>query len=144
MLLPTLLFQARHLLLGKVNVLAFRSHMVPLFYIIMVMYTSCTVQAREEARAMRIYEYKLRAQPEQYAAVDEAIRTVQFVRNSCLRLWMDTRGTTRADLQCLCALLVQTFPLKEEPPCFQAGECQYMKDYSADVARVLSDRLGLL
>ena len=43
---------------------------------------------------MRIYEYKLRARSEQFQAIDEAIRTVQFVRNSCLRRWMDTRGTT--------------------------------------------------
>jgi putative transposase len=59
---------------------------------------------------MRIYEYKLRAHSEQYAAIDEAIRTVQFVRNSCLRRWMDTRGTRRNDLQCLCAVLAATYP----------------------------------
>jgi putative transposase len=59
---------------------------------------------------MRIYEYKLRARPEQYAAIDEAIRTVQFIRNSCLRRWMDTRGTTRNGLQCLCAVLAATYP----------------------------------
>ena len=59
---------------------------------------------------MRIYEYKLRARPDQYAAIDEAIRTVQFVRNSCLRRWMDTHGTSRNDLQCLCAVLAATYP----------------------------------
>ncbi len=59
---------------------------------------------------MRIYEYKLRASLEQFQAIDEVIRTVQFVRNSCLRRWMDTRGTSRNDLQCLCAVLAQTSP----------------------------------
>src|SRR5215469_15906260 len=59
---------------------------------------------------MRIYEYKLRASPTQYAAIDEAIRTVQFIRNSCLRRWMDTRGTSRNNLQCLCAVLAATYP----------------------------------
>ncbi len=59
---------------------------------------------------MQVYEYKLRASPEQYAAIDEAIRTVQFVRNCCLRRWMDTRGASRNDLQCLCAVLAATYP----------------------------------
>jgi putative transposase len=59
---------------------------------------------------VRIHEYKLRAHPEQYAAIDEAIRTVQFIRNKCLRLWMDTCGTSRNDLQCLCAVLAATYP----------------------------------
>jgi putative transposase len=59
---------------------------------------------------MLIYEYKVWAKPEQCAAMDEAIRTVQFNRNTCVRLWMDTRGTSRNDLQCLCAVLAQTYP----------------------------------
>jgi putative transposase len=59
---------------------------------------------------MRIYEYKVRARPVQCAAIDEAIRTVQFIRNTCVRRWMDTRGTNRNDLQCLCAVLAATYP----------------------------------
>ena len=39
---------------------------------------------------MLILEYKLRPNQRQHAAIDEAIRTTQFVRNKCLRLWMDT------------------------------------------------------
>ena len=38
---------------------------------------------------MLIYEYKLDGNKQQYAAIDEAIRIVQFIRNKCLRLWMD-------------------------------------------------------
>ena len=34
-------------------------------------------------------EYKLDGTPAQYAAMDEGIRTVQFIRNKCLRAWMD-------------------------------------------------------
>ncbi len=59
---------------------------------------------------MLIYEYKLQGNKAQYAAIDEAIRIVQFIRNKALRLWMDTRGTNRNDLQCLCAILAQQFP----------------------------------
>jgi putative transposase len=43
-------------------------------------------------------------------AIDEAIRTVQFVRNTCLRLWMDQRDVTANDLQTHCAVLAQQIP----------------------------------
>jgi putative transposase len=56
-----------------------------------------------------IYEYKLDGKAAQYSAIEEAIRTTQFVRNKCLRLWMDTRGTNRNDLQCYCAQLANEY-----------------------------------
>ena len=58
---------------------------------------------------MLIYEYKVDGTPQQYAAIEEAIRVVQFIRNKALRLWMDTRGTSKNDLQCLCAPLAREF-----------------------------------
>ncbi len=55
---------------------------------------------------MLVVEAKLKnGTPEQYHRLDEAIRTSQFVRNSCVRYWMDNKGTTRNDLQKLCAIL---------------------------------------
>ncbi len=59
---------------------------------------------------MLVYEYKLDGTKQHYAAIDEAIRTVQFIRNKCLRLWMDTRGISKNDLQCSCATLAKTYP----------------------------------
>src|SRR6266496_5288924 len=59
---------------------------------------------------MLIYEYKADGTKRQYAAIDEAIRVVQFIRNKCLRLWMDTRGSSRNDLQCYCATLAKDYP----------------------------------
>jgi hypothetical protein len=56
---------------------------------------------------VRIIEYKLRTHQTQRAAIDEAIRTVQFVRNKCLRLWMDGRGIGDNDLQIYCAQLAE-------------------------------------
>lgn len=47
---------------------------------------------------MRVYEFKLKAKPHQYRAIDEAIRTAQFVRNKCLRYWMDGKNVNRAEL----------------------------------------------
>ncbi len=55
------------------------------------------------------YEYKLAGTKAQYAAIDEAIRTVQFIRNKCLRLWMDTRDVSKNDLQGYCAVLAKAF-----------------------------------
>ncbi len=59
---------------------------------------------------MLIYEYKLDGTQAHYAAIEEAIRVVQFIRNQALRLWMDTRGTNKNDLQCLCARLAKEYP----------------------------------
>ena len=61
-------------------------------------------------QGMLIFEYKLDGSRQQYAAIDEAIRVVQFIRNKCLRLWMDTRGISRNDLQCYCAELAHAYP----------------------------------
>ncbi len=38
---------------------------------------------------MLVLEYKIKAKSAQYRAIDEAIRTVQFIRNKCLRYWID-------------------------------------------------------
>ncbi|MFB2937045.1 RNA-guided endonuclease InsQ/TnpB family protein, partial [Aerosakkonemataceae cyanobacterium BLCC-F154] len=45
--------------------------------------------------------------PEQYQKLEEAIRTAQFVRNKCVRYWMENKGTTRNDLQKVCAVLAK-------------------------------------
>jgi putative transposase len=47
---------------------------------------------------MIVYEFKAKGKSHQYKAIDEAIRTAQFVRNSCLRYWMDNRGLGRKEL----------------------------------------------
>jgi hypothetical protein len=60
-------------------------------------------------RAMLIYEYKLDGTEQQYQAIEEAIRIVQFIRNKCLRLWMDERSVSRNDLQCSCAVLAREY-----------------------------------
>jgi len=58
---------------------------------------------------MLIYEYKLDGTKRQYAAIDEAVRIVQFIRNKCLRKWMDEHAT-KNDLQCYCAVLAKEYP----------------------------------
>ena len=58
---------------------------------------------------MLIYEYKVDASSAQYQAIEEAIRVVQFIRNKCLRKWMEERGVSKNDLQCYCAVLAREF-----------------------------------
>src|SRR5262245_11152734 len=48
---------------------------------------------------MLVYEYKLRLSRTQAAAIKEAIRTTQFIRNKAVRLWMDGRSVSANDLQ---------------------------------------------
>ena len=59
---------------------------------------------------MLTYEYKLDGSKPQYGAIDEAIRVVQFIRNKCLRLWMEQRTISKNDLQGYCAVLAKEFP----------------------------------
>ena len=59
---------------------------------------------------MLIFKYKVDASKKQYAAIEEAMRVVQFIRNKCLRLWMDERGISKNALQCSCAVLAKDYP----------------------------------
>ncbi|MEW6493073.1 MAG: transposase [Cyanobacteriota bacterium] len=47
---------------------------------------------------MIVLEFKAQGKTTQYAAIDEAIRTAQFVRNKCVRFWMDNRGVGQKEL----------------------------------------------
>ncbi len=58
---------------------------------------------------MLVHEAKLYGSQAQYGLLDEAIRTAQFVRNKALRLWMDLKGTSKANMSALCALLAKEF-----------------------------------
>jgi putative transposase len=58
---------------------------------------------------MLVFEAKLEGTKEQYGKLDEAIRTARFVRNSCLRYWMDNRDIGRYELSAYCAVLAREF-----------------------------------
>jgi putative transposase len=66
-------------------------------------------EERRGKRLLLIYEYKVAGTPKQYAAMDEAIKITQFIRNKCLRKWMDERGVSANDLQCYCAVLAKEY-----------------------------------
>ncbi len=61
---------------------------------------------------MLVFEYKVNGSKKQYRAIEEAIRTAQFIRNKCLRLWMDNPGQKLGeyDLHKYSAVLSKEFP----------------------------------
>jgi putative transposase len=54
---------------------------------------------------MLVFEAKLQGTSDQYGRLDEAIRTGRFVRNMCLRYWLDGHAKHRNDLNKYCKLL---------------------------------------
>ncbi len=63
---------------------------------------------------MIVYEFKLKGKTKQYQAVEDAIRTSQFIRNKCLRYWIDNKGTTQGDISKYTARLAKEFPFANE------------------------------
>ena len=46
---------------------------------------------------MIVLEYKVKGKQHQYNAIDDAIRTTQFVRNKAIRYWMDAPRELKID-----------------------------------------------
>jgi putative transposase len=64
---------------------------------------------------MIIREAKLKfGTKEQYSALDDAIRTAQFIRNKAVRFWVDNKSTSKADLYTLCKDLAKEFPFAKK------------------------------
>lgn len=63
---------------------------------------------------MIVLEFKARTKEAQSDAIDEAIRSAQFIRNKALRFWMDNKGTGRRQLSALCKTLAIEFPFAKK------------------------------
>jgi putative transposase len=63
---------------------------------------------------MLVFEFRAYAKPAQFTAIDDAIRTVQFVRNKAIRYWIDGHGKSVYDLNKYCAVLAREFPFAKE------------------------------
>jgi len=64
---------------------------------------------------MIVREAKLKnGTKEQYLALDEAIRTAQFIRNKAVRFWMDNQKVSKAVLYSLCKDLAAEFPFAKK------------------------------
>jgi putative transposase len=58
---------------------------------------------------MIVLEFKAKGKTTQYTAINEAIRTAQFVRNKAIRHWMDNRGIGQKELYRLSKVLREEF-----------------------------------
>jgi putative transposase len=58
---------------------------------------------------MLTLEYKVYANPNQFQAIDEAIRICQFIRNKSIRLWLDGGAKSCHDLTKYCAIWAKEF-----------------------------------
>ncbi|MEA5573200.1 transposase [Calothrix sp. UHCC 0171] len=63
---------------------------------------------------MIIYEFKVKGKNKQYRAIDDAIRTSQFIQNKALRYWMDNKKVSKYDLNKYCAVLASEFSFADE------------------------------
>lgn len=63
---------------------------------------------------MFVLEFKAKGKKSQYQAMDEAIRTVQFIRNKSIRYWEDNEGVNKYDLNKNCAKLAKEFPFANQ------------------------------
>ncbi|MBD2196249.1 MULTISPECIES: RNA-guided endonuclease InsQ/TnpB family protein [Calothrix] len=63
---------------------------------------------------MFIYEFKVNPKLQQTTAIDEAIRTSQFIRNKVLRYWMDNRGVGKTEMFRYNTLLRKEFKFVED------------------------------
>jgi putative transposase len=59
---------------------------------------------------MIVFEAKLKGTDAQYAILHQVLRTARFVRNSCLRYWMDNPGLDKYDLNNYCTVLAKEYP----------------------------------
>ncbi len=64
-----------------------------------------------------LYEFKVNPKPQQITAINEAIRTAQFVRNKVLRFWMDNRGVGKTEMFRYNTLLRKEFKFVDDLNC---------------------------
>jgi transposase len=60
---------------------------------------------------MLVFEAKLEGTKQQYERLTQAIRTARFVRNSCIRYWMDNKGIGQVRAERLLRCSCQRIPL---------------------------------
>ncbi|PIG93496.1 RNA-guided endonuclease TnpB family protein [Gloeocapsopsis sp. IPPAS B-1203] len=63
---------------------------------------------------MIVYEFKAVINKQQTMAIEEAIRTTQFIRNKCLRFWMDNQKIKPYDLNKYTAVLAKEFEFADK------------------------------
>lgn len=63
---------------------------------------------------MIVFEFKAKAKCNQYRKIDEGIRITQFIRNKCLRFWMDNSYVNPYDLNKYTTVLANEFDFADK------------------------------
>lgn len=66
---------------------------------------------------MLVFEFKIKAKEYQYQAINEAIRIGEFIRNKCLRYWMDATREEKVNFACMGKIipnLCEQFPFADK------------------------------
>jgi putative transposase len=63
---------------------------------------------------MIVFEFKAKGTKQQYQKIDQAIRITQFIRNKCLRFWMDNQNVKYYDLNKYTAVLANEFDFADK------------------------------
>ncbi|MFN7529362.1 MAG: RNA-guided endonuclease InsQ/TnpB family protein, partial [Dolichospermum sp.] len=63
---------------------------------------------------MIVFEFKAKGTKQQYQKIDEAIRITQFIRNKCLRFWMNNQNVKPYDLNKYTAVLAHEFDFADK------------------------------
>jgi putative transposase len=81
---------------------------------------------------------------EQYQALDEAIRTAQFIRNKCVRHWMDNQGVGKPALYVHSKDLAKEFEFakKLNSTARQASSVKFILKFNANVKTGRLSKLG--
>ncbi len=61
-----------------------------------------------------ILEFKIKGKKQQFVAIEEAIRTALFVRNKCIRLWMEGKSISQYDLSAYCKVLAAEYKFADD------------------------------
>ncbi len=63
---------------------------------------------------MIVFEFKAKGKCNQYRKIDEAIRITQFIRNKCLRFWMDNSYIKPYDFNKYTTVLANEFDFADK------------------------------
>lgn len=63
---------------------------------------------------MIVFEFKAKGTKRQYQQIDEALRITKFIRNKCLRYWMDNQNVKPYDLNKYTAVIKSEFDFAEK------------------------------
>lgn len=77
-------------------------------------YDKRVIRGVQKENKMLTLEFKAYAKPDQFQAIDEAIRICQFIRNKSIRLWIEGGAKSWFALSKYCAIWAKEFDEGEQ------------------------------